>query len=163
MVRTICAWILMLGFCAGLSMGQESTVGSVSMETFQQYLEQLQQKPGDRQLREKVIQYAQQMKLGPEISKEARAHFSKGYFVQREAKSKKDYETAVAEYQKAIDLAPWWAAVYYHLGTAYERLGNRDAAIENLNLFLASHPGHAGEQEALDRIHNLEKKTPQRK
>jgi tetratricopeptide (TPR) repeat protein len=123
----------------------------------------LQRKPGDRQLREKIIQEAQQMKPPPEISKEARGHFSKAYFVQREAKSTKDYETAVAEYQKAIESAPWWAAVYYHLGTAYERLNQPQPAIENLKLFLASHPGHAGEQEGLDRIHNLEKNSLQGK
>ena len=162
-MRKMLGWILLPVLCAGLALGQEAQAGGVSSEAFQQSLKQLEQKPEDRALREKVIQSAQQVKPAPEISKEARGHFSKGYFVQREAKSQKDYETAVAEYRKAIDLAPWWAAVYYHLGTAYERLGNRDAAIANLNLFLASHPGHAGEQEALDRIHNLEGKTPAKK
>lgn len=154
-MRTLLSGILLLGWWSGLA-AQQSHPKSASAQHFQQDLARLQQNPTDRALREELIQAAQEMNPQPEIPKEARGHFSKGYFAQREAKSSKDFDTAVAEYQKAIDLAPWWAAAYYHLGTAYESLNKPEPAIENLKLFLASHPGHAGEQEAVDHIRKLQ-------
>jgi tetratricopeptide (TPR) repeat protein len=166
MVRTIATWALLLAGFVAVLVAQDTKPADQAVQRFQQDLAQLRQKPEDNNLRKKVIQDAQEMNPVPEIPKEAHAHFSKGYVTQREAKSAKDYQAAVDEYRKAIELAPWWAAVYYHLGSAYERLNQYDEGIANLNLFLASHPGGAGEQEARDRIHNMEqakKKAAQKK
>ncbi len=147
----ICLLLAITWPTASAAQGQTKLV-----DTFNRYLAQLKEKPDDQELRKKTIQLSKRLKPEPEIPKEARGHFSRAYSLQREAKSSKDYEMAVDEYTKALALAPWWAAAYYHLGTAYERLGKYDPAIENLRLYLTSDPGHAGEREALDRIKSME-------
>lgn len=155
-IQRIAAVALLTFGVSGIWASQTGKPAPKALEAFQHSVAELQQRPEDQELRKKVIQLGQRLKPAPQIPKEARGHFSRAYSLQREAKSAQDYESAVEEYQKALTLAPWWAAVYYHLGTAYERLDQYDPAIANLRFYLASDPGHAGAREALDRIQHME-------
>ena len=49
----------------------------------------------------------------------------------REAEARGDWQSAEQRYQKALELAPYWAEVFVNLGVVYNRLGRIEDAIRS--------------------------------
>ncbi len=119
-------------------------------------IEQLKASPDDAALREKIIALARTIKPRPAVSEDARRHFVMATTMQKKAKNPRDYAEAIAEYDAALLLAPWWADAYYNLSVVDEAAGRFDAARDALKLFLATKPKEADARQAQDRIYALE-------
>lgn len=145
-----------LVFSSGLWAAQAEKKATDPNDLLKQDISQLEKTPDDQGLRTKIVQLGSQIKPPLEVPKDAKSHFNKAYFLGQGAKSSKDYDLAIAEYRKALEMAPWWAAAYYHLGTAYEKAGMYDQAISSFKIYLASNPKHSGGREAEDKIQYIE-------
>lgn len=66
--------------------------------------------------------------------------------------SMKNYDGALIEYKKAVDLAPQQAGTHYYLGNAYWSLANWDAATEQFRAELVNDPGNCMAQWKLGNI-----------
>ncbi len=123
--------------------------------SFAALVAKLRAEPGDAVLREKVVRAA--AKVRPAIPEEARRHFVKASTLQKEARSAADYAPALAEYEKALALAPWWADAYHNQSVALESVERFTEAQAALKLYLASGPADA--RAAQDRLYALEAKA----
>jgi Flp pilus assembly protein TadD len=65
---------------------------------------------------------------------------------------KGDYERAIADFTKAIEIIPKMTAVYHHRGLAYEALGRRADAIADYRRALALDPKDEFARGALKRL-----------
>lgn len=92
------------------------------------------------------------------IPPEARRHFIKAVTYQKEARTPADFETAVAEYDAALKLAPDWLDARYNRGVALESLKRYDEAKAAYESYLAGKPSRKDAAEARDRIYALEAK-----
>lgn len=108
-----------------------------------QYISELQGRPWDTSLREKIIMHVQTMKPAPAIPDEAKRHTVRGMAAIEEAKTEADYKEAIAEFEKVVNAAPWLGEGYRNLGIAQDKAGQYDAAIKNLNLYLLTNPADA--------------------
>ena len=127
-------------------------------EQLKQMVEQLQKTPKDNALREKIIKLATSIKPAPAIPEEARRHFVKAVTLQKEAKDIKGYEPAIAAYNQALLIAPWWPEAYFNLSVALESSGRFDEATSSLKLYIATGPNTADTRAAQDKIYALEAK-----
>lgn len=118
----------------------------------------LQQHPGDRALREKIINLALTLDPQPAIPEEARRHFVKAGAIVKEAKAAEDAELAVKEYRDALLLAPWWGDAYFNLGMAAQTANRFDEAITALKLYLLTKPSPNDARAAQDKIYAIEAK-----
>jgi ankyrin repeat protein len=82
-------------------------------------------------LREHIIELA--LTLNPPVSADAQAHFDIGMKAMHAVDSStsspsvfSSYSMATAEFHKAANLAPWYAAAYYEAALAQAGLGKRD-------------------------------------
>jgi tetratricopeptide (TPR) repeat protein len=94
----------------------------------------------DQRLREKIIKLVQRLDPPPAIPEEAERYMGRGQAAFKLAQSEADYKQAVPEFQRALRLAPWWAAAYFNLGLAQEKAGEYNAAIRSLKLYLLAAP-----------------------
>jgi tetratricopeptide (TPR) repeat protein len=104
--------------------------------------------------REAVILAARGAKL-PE-SEEAERFEGRAEYAFKNAKSEADFAIAAAEYQKAVDVAPWVAANYFNLGVAQEKAGRLAPAIKSFGLYLKAAPDAGDAKEVRKRIAGLE-------
>ena len=74
------------------------------------------------------------------VSKEARRHMDRGLAAAEIAKTPEDYELAIREFQKAQELAPGWADVYYNMGLVQEKAGKFKDAAGSLRQYLKLAP-----------------------
>jgi C-terminal processing protease CtpA/Prc len=96
--------------------------------------------------------------IGQDISDEARKHMDRGLAAAETAKTDADFEDAIKEFNKAAELAPAWADVYYNLGLIQEQLGKDDDALRNLRKYVELSPNATDTQEVKQRINKLEYK-----
>jgi tetratricopeptide (TPR) repeat protein len=95
------------------------------------------------------------------IPEEARRHMIRGQAAVEMAKSPDDYDSAIAEFQKAIELAPEWPNPYYNLGLAQEMSGKYKEAVASLEQYLILAPNASDEAIVQERIYKLEYKAEQ--
>ncbi|MGB9081346.1 MAG: hypothetical protein WCD00_08605, partial [Desulfuromonadaceae bacterium] len=88
-------------------------------DDLQQMVEQLQKKPADNALREKIIHLASTLKPSPVIPDTAITFEGRAQFAFRSAKSEDDFLAAAQEYEKAVAAAPWVPGYYADLCTIY--------------------------------------------
>jgi hypothetical protein len=100
---------------------------------------------------------------GQDISDEARRYYIRGCTALEEAKSAEDFEEAVKELNKAMELAPSFPEVYLKLGEAYEKLEKCQEAIENLKKYLSFLTDKDKISEQKDKIYRLEYKCEKSK
>ncbi len=74
--------------------------------------------------------------FGQSISDEAKRHFDRGVAAVEMAKSPADYQSAITEFELAINLAPEWPDVYYNLGLVQEKIEKYGDAVNNLRKYL---------------------------
>lgn len=78
--------------------------------------------------------------LAQDVPEEARKHLARGQAAVEIAKTNSDFEEAVSEFNKAIELAPDWSEAYYQLGVLQDKLGKYDDACKNLKRCLELAP-----------------------
>lgn len=89
---------------------------------------QLQQKPEDDTLRQKVIRRAREMKPEPDMPNAALQHENNGYALFGNGNSPQHFFAAAREYEQALGLAPWVARLYLRLGEIYEKMSDTAVA-----------------------------------
>ncbi len=131
-------------------------------EAFKQYLAglealaDLQAPEVDTRIREKIVKLVPRLTPPPTIPEEAERQMVYGGTALKEAKTAKDYQHAVTEFEKAIRLAPWWGAAYFNLGVVQEKVRDYEAAIRNLNLYLLASPDAPDAKEVKAKVYELE-------
>jgi len=125
-------------------------------ETLTRYLSDIQKSPADYALREKIIRHVQTMKPAPAIPEEAERHMARGGAAVKGAKSEKDFQDAVSEFEKASLAAPWLAAAYYNLGIARDKAGMYADAIKSLKLYLLANPNASDTKAVKNLIYEIE-------
>ena len=117
---------------------------------------ELAQNPSDRALREKVIKAAAEIHPALATPDEARRHMVRGQASFEDAKSESDYAEAAAEFQKAVDAAPWLAEAYYNLAVAQDKAGRLAAALDDLHLYLLADLSDKDASAAKDLLYKIE-------
>ena len=125
-------------------------------ETLKQYVAELQNTPGNDELREKIINLVLEMKVKPVIPKEAVMHKGAWQYAFKEAKTEMDFANAAKEYEKVLLLAPWSAEDYFNCGTTYEKANKITEAIRQFNFYLLAAPGSKDANDVLLHIGELE-------
>jgi len=147
---------LILGF---LSLASTALLqAQTNREQLSQYVADLQKRPDDHSLREKIIKLVQGLEPRPEVPEDARRHFVKAATIQKESKDAQALDLAINEYKQALLIAPWWAEAYYNLGVASEQASRLDTAIDALKLYLLTNPSGTEAREAQDRLYAIEGK-----
>jgi len=130
-------------------------------EQLNRYVNELQKSPGDAALREKVIRHAQTMKPAPPIPEDFKKYMARGRAAFEVAKSTEGFASAVAEFKKGVDAAPWLASGYYNLGHAQDGAGDFAGAIQSFRFYLIANPSAKDAQTVKNRIYGLEYKLEQ--
>ncbi len=81
------------------------------------------------------------MQPKPPFPAEAKRHAIRGQTFLKIAEDKEGYQKALPEFQKAIQLAPWFASGYFNLALVQEKVEDYGGAIGNLKLYLIANPG----------------------
>jgi len=146
-------------FCLAASLGtlhlSAQDQPSSQREALKQYVADLQSRPDDQSLREKIIKVALETKPVPIIPAEAIEHEGGAEYLFKNAKGESDYVRAAEEYQKALLLAPWAAADYYNLGVAWEKANEPKKALSAFQLYLLAAPVANDANEVRKRIGGL--------
>ncbi|MDO8311600.1 MAG: hypothetical protein Q7T25_06650 [Sideroxyarcus sp.] len=127
-------------------------------EQLRQMVGQLQQRPNDNALREKIIKLAQELKPAQAVPEEARRSFVRGNTAFSEAQSQEDYARAVQRYEEALVIAPWWGDAYFNLAKALEQRQEYSRAIQTIKLFVLTGPAADDARKAQDYSYALEDK-----
>ncbi len=109
----------------------------------------------------RMITLVRELRPPPPIPDDARALFDKGREFEEKAKNGADVELAVAEYDKALQIVPWWAEVYYRRALAEGAIGRFSEAARDLKLYLMSNPAPAAADEARARLDQMQAKQEQ--
>lgn len=110
----------------------------------------------DERLREKIILLAQKLDPPPAISEEAERYMGHGKAAFKIAENPSDIQAAAQGFQKASDLAPWWADAYFNLALAYEQGKKYKEAIFNLKLYLLAAPSDPDAKKIKEKIYELD-------
>lgn len=102
-----------------------------------------------------------QMVSAQSISDDARRHMARGQAAVEMAKSAEEYDPAIAEFQKAIELAPTWPNPYYNLGLVQEMSGKYKEAVASLKQYLMLDPNAPDAAKIQEQIYKLEYKAEQ--
>ncbi|MFC1522498.1 hypothetical protein ACFL6Y_08830 [Elusimicrobiota bacterium] len=88
----------------------------------------------------KIIKLALKLDPKPATPKEAQRYVARGLAAIRMAKTSADYKDAIAEFEKALALAPWLATIYYNMGVVQERAQMLEDAIKSLQMYRLAAP-----------------------
>jgi tetratricopeptide (TPR) repeat protein len=91
-----------------------------------------------------------------DIPEEARKHLSRGQAAVEIAKTNADFEEALSEFSKAVELAPEWSEAYYQLGVLQDKLERYDDAYSNLKRCLELDPNAGNTAQVQDLIYKIE-------
>lgn len=92
------------------------------------------------------------------VPEEALRHMARGEAAVESAQSSGDYKNAIAEFEKAVSLAPNWPNPFFNLGIVQEIAGDFDSAIKNLKRYLELAPNASDKAEVTTKIYKLEYK-----
>lgn len=115
-------------------------------EALSLYVRAFQSLPGERRLeddvriREHAISVAQRLEPKPVGSGDTDRFTVRGKLTFDEAKGREGFESARAEFQKAVNAAPWDPATAYNLALVDEKLEYYRAAVANIKLYLQTNP-----------------------
>lgn len=139
-----------------LALAEKTEVPPKPREQLKQYIAELQSKPDDGALREKIIELARTIKPKPAVPEEARRHMSRGKAAFEDAKEAKDLAAAITEFKEASIAAPWWSDAYFTLGLAQEKAKDYAGAKQSLSLYLLAAPDASDAKDVKSRIYELE-------
>lgn len=109
----------------------------------------------DPKAREEALRAALKSKPGP-LPLEAKRRMARGEAAVELAADKAGFERAAAEFEAAIDTAPWHADAYYNLSVAREKAGDPSCAAAALRLYLLAKPDAEDAEAAQKRLFKLE-------
>jgi tetratricopeptide (TPR) repeat protein len=131
-------------------------------KAFQLYLETSAKQGLDSDVKKRLMKLYPQIDPPPAIPEEARKRAVFGMTAVKEAKDSKGLDRAAEEYRKAIQLAPWWADLYYNLAMVQEQRSSFREAAETFKLYLAASPKDPQAQLIQNKIYELEYKAEKR-
>jgi tetratricopeptide (TPR) repeat protein len=131
-------------------------------KAFQLYLETSAKQGLDSDIKKRLMKLYPQIDPPPAIPEEARKRAVFGMTAVKEAKDSKGLDRAAEEYRKAIQLAPWWADLYYNLAMVQEQRSSFREAAETFKLYLAASPKDPQAQLIQNKIYELEYKAEKR-
>lgn len=129
---------------------------AASRTEFDQLVTQLQAKPSDNALRERIIKMSLELTPAPAVPEAARRKFVAAAAIAKSAKDAAGQKLAIKRYQEALSVAPWWGDAYFNLAYAQDLAGQFDGAIASLKFYLLTKPG---DRDAQDKIYALEGKA----
>ena len=94
--------------------------------------------------------------LAQTVPEEARRYMARGMAAVEMAKTPKDYERAVREFEQAAKLAPNWPDVYFNLGSIQTKAGNYGEAMRHYKRYLELAPGAPDAAKVREEIYKLE-------
>ncbi|MBI4387303.1 MAG: hypothetical protein HY551_07960 [Elusimicrobia bacterium] len=110
----------------------------------------------DDRVREKYLKLVSDMKSLPAVPEEAERRMVRAQTMLRQADSFGNMHAAVAEAQRALETAPWWAQGYFNLSVLQEAAGIKAAAAQSLRRYLLAAPEASDAEEVRRRIYALE-------
>ena len=131
-------------------------------KAFRLYLETSAKQGLDSDIRKRVMKLYPKIDPPPAIPEEARKRAVFGMTAVKVAKDSKGLDRAIEEYRKAIQLAPWWADLYYNLAMVQEQRSHFREAAETFKLYLAASPKDPQAQVIQNKIYELEYKAEKR-
>lgn len=99
--------------------------------------------------------------LAETVSEEAKRYMARGIAATEMAKSPEDYDSAIKEFQKAIEIAPNWPDPRYNLGLVQEKSGRLGEAVASLKEYLRLAPNDPDAPKIREQIYKLEYKAEQ--
>ena len=127
-----------------------------SGEQLTHYLEQLQQNPGDDELRSKIIALALSINPKPPTPDLAWEASGKGGFLLENGKTVSDFVSGAAAFGQAALLAPWVPDFYFNEGVLLERAERYQEAIKAFRWYVTVAPGSDDRTDVLVRIGRLQ-------
>ena len=101
--------------------------------------------------------------LADTVPEEAHRYMARGSAAVEMAKTPKDYERAVREFEQAAKLAPDWPDVYSNLGSAQAKAGNYGEAMRHYKHYLELAPKAPDAAKVREEIYKLEYRAEQEK
>lgn len=106
--------------------------------------------------RQEIIRLAQALTPPPAIPEEARRQMAHGKAAFQAAHRTSDFLEAEEHFEKAANIAPWWAPPYFNLGLVQEKIGDYDYAMANLKLYLYAAPNAPDAAAVQEKIYETE-------
>jgi len=94
--------------------------------------------------------------LADTVSEEAQRYMARGFAAVEMAKTPKDFERAVREFEQAAQLAPNWPDVYFNLGSVQGKAGNYGEAMRHYKRYLELAPNAPDAAKVREEIYKLE-------
>lgn len=142
------------------SLGESAERAGQLREALKDYVAALQSvadgSADDQRLREKIIKVVQKLDPPPALPEEAEKYMIRGGLAVKSAKTKEDFNSAIAEFKKALRIAPWLADGYYNLGLVQAEAGDHQGAISSLKFYLMAAPSARDAQAVRRKIIELE-------
>ncbi|MHB8109470.1 MAG: Lcl domain-containing protein [Syntrophorhabdaceae bacterium] len=101
--------------------------------------------------------------LAETVSEEAQRYMARGFAAVEMAKTPKDYERAVREFEQAAKLAPNWPDVYFNLGSVQAKAGNYIESTRNYKRYLDLAPKAPDSAKVRQEIYKLEYRAEEEK
>lgn len=134
----------------------EYSPAKTPQEVLGQYVSDLQKKPHDSVLREKIIKHVRTMRPQPPTPAEADRYEGRAEFAVKNAKTEADFLDAAKEYEKALRIAPWIPAYYFNQGIAFEKAAKPKEAKLSFEFYLLAAPDATDAREVRKHIAGLE-------
>lgn len=99
--------------------------------------------------------------LAGTVPEEARRFMTRGMAAVEMAKTPKDYERAVREFEQAAKLAPNWPDVYFNLGSVQVKAGNYGEAMRNYKRYLELAPNASDAAKVREELYKIEYRAEQ--
>jgi hypothetical protein len=125
-------------------------------EQLKEYLQQLQQNPGDDALRTSIIKLALTLNPKPSTPDLAWEASGKGGFLLENGKEQSDFVAGAAAFGQASLLAPWVPDFYFNQGVLLERAERYPEAIKVFRWYVMAAPGGDDRTDVLVRIGRLQ-------
>lgn len=111
---------------------------------------------GEQRLREKIFQVAARLDPPPAVPAEVERYMSRGTMAVRMSKTKEDFKNAVAEFEKALALAPWLPELYFNIGVVQEKADLPEDAIRSFKFYVLAAPSEKDAKDIQKKIYELE-------
>lgn len=112
-------------------------------------------------LKEKSIRIARRLDPPPAVPEEAVRHAARAEAYLKSAAGSEEFKKALAEFDAALLLAPWWADAWFNLGVAQKNSGDPVGAIHSLRMFLLAAPDDRAAPQVQREIYSLEVEAEQ--
>lgn len=115
--------------------------------------------PEDTKYRENLLKIYGKSRSKLALPEDADRYMARGRLAIKEAQSTSEFSVAAAEFQKAVDAAPWFPDAYYNLAIALSKAADYSGATKNLKLYLLSAPEEEEAKTAKTLMYQLEYKV----